>query len=264
MLSSQSLESLPCLHNKVRHQILASSLLRYIQNLAPSCDLWCHHLYPCHCLLTWTTAAGSWLGSWLILLPFVGPLVFFSLFRILESHSHFINGKMKVLSINCVIWLFSASLIPFPTFSPHLLCFSTLASLPFLEPFIRQLLQAFCISLCWERFSHRYVRFLCPHSFQIYVQILPHRRDSFDLSTYPSLQYILYAFSWSTSWLEWKLQRQELPCYCSRSYMQCPEQWLVHSRCSVKYLLSKWVILAVNCSWPLISDFSHTKVHPVI
>lgn len=143
MLSSQSLESLPCLHNKVRHQILASSLLRYIQNLAPSCDLWCHHLYPCHCLLTWTTAAGSWLASWLILLPLVGPLVFFSLFRILESHSHFINGKMKVLSINCVIWLFSASLIPFPTFSPHLLCFSTLASLPFLEPVIRNYCRPF-------------------------------------------------------------------------------------------------------------------------
>lgn len=32
------------------------------------------------------------------------------LLRILESHSHFINSKMKVLPMNCMFWLFSASL----------------------------------------------------------------------------------------------------------------------------------------------------------
>lgn len=144
-----------CLHNTIWCQIVASLLSRYIQNLDPSCDLWCCHLYPDHCHLTWTTAVGSWLVSWLILLPSIGPLIIFSLFGILESHSHFINGKMKVVSMNCMIWLFSDSLTLSPLLSPSLLCFSTLASLSLSEPLDKQLLQDFCISLCGEHSSHR-------------------------------------------------------------------------------------------------------------
>lgn len=39
MFRSQTLESFLFLHNPIGHQMLASPLSKYIQNLAPSCDL---------------------------------------------------------------------------------------------------------------------------------------------------------------------------------------------------------------------------------